>query len=545
MKKLDSKIVKIQKMMGVRNLVMEASKKDVLVNKLGLREEHAEFFDRTCGGLSVIIFKKYLRFIFHVMKNSPGEEFTTLSEKEVIEALNRNSSIPGNHKQWVQSIMDWVRVGLNGRLNQYQDLNFTELYNESKEWHDSLNLGQGDVNYKEENTIIKDFRDADGYGFYWADLNTNTSDEECKRMGHCGRTGSNNNLYSLRENKKLPGGKFTLNKSHLTASIGNDGILYQLKGPKNSKPQEEFHQYILPLFFVLGGGGEEEDYLIQGFGSEYASNLDFKITDLPDDTIKELYTQRPELFESYSLRKKLKEMGLTEMPSFPTFTYSISLGSIDNYVDGNWVMSTRKWTDSQGFKRESKSYFFEVLLTEPWGIWQNFDNADWEGAVSYYLNDKNEKKIREYLISLSENPEEHKDDSTTSLIEEFDDNNEVKNAISSSVNDAEADDYIDTLREHLKSKLEEYGTVLKLNDEGAEIQIDLQSFVDNHVSNDEWFFELLENCGDTNYECIFEGIVDDYSFDKPRWNFDDRYIPDVNEEYFNDVLSDRLYDFIR
>ena len=259
MKKLDSKIIKIQKMMGVRNLVMEASKKDVLVNKLGLREEHAEFFDRTCGGLSVIIFKKYLRFIFHVMKNSPGEEFTTLSEKEVIEALNRNSSIPGNHKQWVQSIMDWVRVGLNGRLNQYQDLNFTELYNESKEWHDSLNLGQGDVNYKEENTIIKDFRDADGYGFYWADLNTNTSDEECKRMGHCGRTGSNNNLYSLRENKKLPGGKFTLNKSHLTASIGNDGILYQLKGPKNSKPQEEFHQYILPLFFVLGGGGEEEE----------------------------------------------------------------------------------------------------------------------------------------------------------------------------------------------------------------------------------------------------------------------------------------------
>jgi hypothetical protein len=374
MKKLDSKIAKIQKMMGVRNLVMEASKKDVLVNKLGLREEHAEFFDRTCGGLSVIIFKKYLRFIFHVMKNSPGEEFTTLSEKEVIEALNRNSSIPGNHKQWVQSIMDWVRVGLNGRLNQYQDLNFTELYNESKEWHDSLNLGQGDVNYKEENTVIKDFRDADGYGFYWADLNTNTSDEECKRMGHCGRTGSNNNLYSLRENKKLPGGKFTLNKSHLTASIGNDGILYQLKGPKNSKPQEEFHQYILPLFFVLGGGGEEEDYLIQGFGSEYASNLDFKITDLPDDTIKELYTQRPELFESYSLRKKLKEMGLIEMPGLQSFVLDIPANAIDRYVDGDWVFSKRKWTDAQGFKRESTSYFFETLLTDPWDIWERHDN---------------------------------------------------------------------------------------------------------------------------------------------------------------------------
>jgi hypothetical protein len=543
MKKLDSKIIKIQKMMGVRNLVMEASKKDVLVNKLGLREEHAEFFDRTCGGLSVIIFKKYLRFIFHVMKNSPGEEFTTLSEKEVIEALNRNSSIPGNHKQWVQSIMDWVRVGLNGRLNQYQDLNFTELYNESKEWHDSLNLGQGDVNYKEENTVIKDFRDADGYGFYWADLNTNTSDEECKRMGHCGRTGSNNNLYSLRENKKLPGGKFTLNKSHLTASIGNDGILYQLKGPKNSKPQEEFHQYILPLFFVLGGGGEEEDYLIQGFGSEYASNLDFKITDLPDDTIKELYTQRPELFESYSLRKKLKEMGLIEMPGLQSFVLDIPANAIDRYVDGDWVFSKRKWTDAQGFKRESTSYFFETLLTDPWDIWERHDNSDWKSSINYYLNKENEERIRGYLISLAENPSEYESYSTEELVEELDDDYNVRSAISSAVNDAEAEDYIDALIKHLESKLEEYGNVLKLNDEGAKIEINLQSFVDRHV-DDESLFELLEDCGETNSECIFDEIIGGWGFEKPKWNFDDRYYPDVDERYFNDVLVDRLSDFM-
>ena len=543
MKKLDSKIIKIQKMMGVRNLVMEASKKDVLVNKLGLREEHAEFFDRTCGGLSVIIFKKYLRFIFHVMKNSPGEEFTTLSEKEVIEALNRNSSIPGNHKQWVQSIMDWVRVGLNGRLNQYQDLNFTELYNESKEWHDSLNLGQGDVNYKEENTIIKDFRDADGYGFYWADLNTNTSDEECKRMGHCGRTGSNNNLYSLRENKKLPGGKFTLNKSHLTASIGNDGILYQLKGPKNSKPQAEYHQYILPLFFVLGGGGEEEDYLIQGFGSEYASNLDFKITDLPDDTIKELYTQRPELFESYSLRKKLKEMGLIEMPGLQSFVLDIPANAIDRYVDGDWVFSKRKWTDAQGFKRESTSYFFETLLTDPWDIWERHDNSDWKSSINYYLNKENEERIRGYLISLAENPSEYESYSTEELVEELDDDYNVRSAISSAVNDAEAEDYIDALIKHLESKLEEYGNVLKLNDEGAKIEINLQSFVDRHV-DDESLFELLEDCGETNSECIFDEIIGGWGFEKPKWNFDDRYYPDVDERYFNDVLVDRLSDFM-
>jgi len=540
LKKLDKNIVKIQKIMGVRNLITEASKKDVLINKIGLDPEIAEWFDRTCGGLAVIMFKKWIKRILDTI----AQYQEGVTEKDVIAERNKLKNIPLSDRQKIQSIMDWVRVGLNGRLNQYQNLEFSELYDKSREWHDSLSLGQGDINYIEENTIVKDFRDENGEGFYWVDLNTNVSDEECNRMGHCGRTGSNNDLYSLRETKKLPGGKFTLNRSHLTASIGNDGILYQLKGPKNSKPQEEFHQYILPLFFVLGGGGEQEDYLIQGFGSEYASNLDFKITDLPDETIKQLYEQRPELFESYSLRKKLKDMGLIEMPGLQSFVLSIPVERIDNYVDGNWVMGTRRWTDANGNKRVSKTYFFEVLLTDPWDIWQNYD-SDWGGAVSYYLNDDNNKKIRDYLISLSENPEEHKDDSTTSLIEEFDDNNDVKNAISSAVNDAEADDYIDTLRKHLESKLEEYGTILKLNDEGAELQIDLQSFVDNHVSNDEWFFELLENCGDTNYECIFDGIVEDYNFDKPKWNFDDRYIPDVNEEYFNDVLSDRLSDFIR
>ena len=544
MRNLDSRIVKIQKIMGVRNLITEASKKDVLVNKLGLKEEHAEFFDRTCGGLSIMIFKKYLRFIFQFMKNSPGEEFTTLSEKEVIEALNRNSSIPAAHKQRIQSIMDWVRVGLNGRLNQYQDSTFSELYDKSEEWHNSLNLGQGDINYKEENTIIKDFRDADGNGFYWVDLNTNTSDEECKRMGHCGRTGSDKNLYSLRENKKLPGGKFTLNKSHLTSSIGDNGILYQLKGPKNSKPQEEFHQYILPLFFVLGGGGEEVDFLIKGFGSEYASDLDFKITDLPDDTIKELYTQRPELFESYSLRSKLKEMGLIEMPGLQNFVLSIPAHAIDRYVDGDWLIRKRKWTDAQGNKRESKSYFFETLLIDPWDLWQNY-NSDWEGAVDYSLNKENEKKIRDYLISLAENPSEYEESSIKELIEDLDEESDVRNAISEAVNQAESDDYTDTLRKHLESKLEEYGTVLKLNDEGAEIQINLESFVDQHVDNDEWLLECLDTCGETNSECIFDEVIGAYGFEKPRWNFDDRYYPDVDSRFFNDMLSDRLSDFIR
>ena len=88
--------------------------------------------------------------------------------------------------------------------------------------------------------------DENGNGFYWADLNTKNSSEECNRMGHCGRS-SYGSLFSLRQNIPL-NNKYKLNKSVLTAAIGEDSILYQLKGVKNSKPKDEYHQYILPKY---------------------------------------------------------------------------------------------------------------------------------------------------------------------------------------------------------------------------------------------------------------------------------------------------------
>ena len=115
--------------------------------------------------------------------------------------------------------------------------------------------------------------------------------------------------------------------------------MYQLKGPKNSKPKEEYYQYILPLFYVKSDDG----YLIQGFGNEYQSDNDFKLTDLPDPLIRHLFQNRPELFETSELtdlpelvirilfqnkpelfhtfesQKKLVEMGLIDETSINFF----------------------------------------------------------------------------------------------------------------------------------------------------------------------------------------------------------------------------------
>ena len=136
-----------------------------------------------------------------------------------------------------------------------------------------------DINYNEENEVLRDYRE-DGVGFYWVNLETNNSPEECERMGHCGRTNSNNTIYSLRETKRL-NPKYTLNKSHLTAAVGNDNVLYQMKGPKNSKPQEKFYPYIIDLLL--------NDDSIQSFGSEYDSASDFNLVDLSEEQIKKIY----------------------------------------------------------------------------------------------------------------------------------------------------------------------------------------------------------------------------------------------------------------
>jgi hypothetical protein len=150
-----------------------------------------------------------------------------VNDKTAVNSLNTESTLYfQRYTPAITEIMDWVRVGLDGNLGEFKNLNLKELSLQAKKWHDSLEMGQAKINYEEKNPIIMDFRNKKGEGFYWVNLQTNNSPEECERMGHCGRTGSNNVLYSLREVKKLPNGKYTINKSHLTASIGKDGTFF-------------------------------------------------------------------------------------------------------------------------------------------------------------------------------------------------------------------------------------------------------------------------------------------------------------------------------
>lgn len=536
LKELDLESKKLSEVKKLtQKLITEASKKKILMDKVGFNEKNAELLDKLCGPLSVWMGNKLIDYY----RNYYGTLTDELTPQELkVATINKinESNLIDSRKAQITKIMDWVRVGLNGNLGDNKQLEFPVLLSKAGEWHDSLEIGQGDINYVEKNPIILDYRDEDGYGFYWVDLQTNDSSEECDRMGHCGRTGRGNTLYSLREVKPL-NKKYTLNKSHLTAAISDDGILYQLKGPKNSKPKDEFHRYILPLFYVLGGPGEEEDYLIRGFGSEYENQLDFKITDLPKESIIDLYKNRPELFDSISMRYKLYDVGIIdEDPIDWSITLELSPDELDNYVDGDWVI--RRWKDQNGHTR-SVTMFETILSGEVWELWENYD-GEWEGPLYYNVDDENKERIHNFLIKKAKEGDVDVDGmDLNEMILELDEDYEIRNAISSSNSDAEAASYENYLYGNLKSALEEWGNVKQMNDEGVVIDVDVSEFLS---LDDEYVMELIDefdgNTLDLFTEMIYRGDVE-----LPKFQIDDRWYPDVDEKYFNEILYDRLSDF--
>lgn len=175
----------------------------------------------------------------------------------------------------ITGIIDWIKTGLNGNVQNIKNVDFDELVNMQDRWHKSLTAKDYDFEYLDENIPVLDFRDNSGLGYYWVKLKTNPCTEEAERMGHCGRSGKGD-LYSLRVNElKGQTGKVN-NKSLVTASIKN-GVVYQMKGRFNKKPSEEYYDYIIKLLLKKNPDG---DYMIKSFSAEYDSKEDFKIMNL-------------------------------------------------------------------------------------------------------------------------------------------------------------------------------------------------------------------------------------------------------------------------
>ena len=516
--------------------ILTESKKEILMDKLGLKEDLAQVFDEIGKKLSVWLANKYLKYFYDNAKESaepnvPNKDILSVAKNR----LNSRLTVP-ILRSVLSEIMDYIQVGLNGNKSSLDDLSILKIASKSSQWHDSLNVGEGTINYVEKNPILIDFRNDKGEGYYWVDLQTQYSPEECERMGHCGRS-TLGNLYSLRSDKLLPGGKYKLNRSHLTASIGDDNILYQLKGPKNKKPKEEYHQYIEPLFYYEDDFG----YLIQGFGNEYNAEQDFKLSDLPDATIRKIYKDRPELFNTRGLKRKLGEMGIIKVePTQTRFVLEIKTKDIGDYLEGNKYW-TRKYKNSEGKEVTKRIGYYEQIMSD--SVWDLADGVgwgeDWESALDYYV-DRNNEKLIESMINewISKSGDEvYEDMSLKEKIEQYDDNYDIRNAMSGAENDVASGEYVKYLRDTLKSALEDYGSVFEFNDEKIKIQIDLKDYLGNF--NEDEIDEFYENCNEIP-ACVFDELLNVDFITKPKPTFNDNWIPDINKTEYNQSLKERL-----
>ena len=68
-------------------------------------------------------------------------------------------------------------------------------------------------------------------------------------MGHCAED-RGATLLSLRERRKMDDGDIYW-EPHVTASLFPDGSVGQIKGKENSKPKEEYWDFILRYFYEV------------------------------------------------------------------------------------------------------------------------------------------------------------------------------------------------------------------------------------------------------------------------------------------------------
>jgi hypothetical protein len=132
--------------------------------------------------------------------------------------------------------------------------------------------------------------------------------------------------------------------------------------------------------------------------------------------------------------------------------------------------------------------------------------------------------------------------SLVDLIKECDDTEEIRSALRTATNDAEANDYESYLYKELESAFQELGDVMSMNDEGVVIEVDLESLIASNNIDDETIDEIAERCEDnsSNAECMFEELFAEGYIDKPRFDVDNRWYPSIDNNNFNEILNDRL-----
>jgi hypothetical protein len=444
---------------NILKLAQQVGKQEKILINLGLSPEMAGIIYRDLGKLTLFLLNK-------VCEDSKEKSITDFKDRSLYEGY-RDDFI---------TIRDYLRVSniSSENFKKIKKMSFDEIVTIAEDWHESLTQGEGSINYIEKGDILIDFRDSDGTGFYWVDLNTNNSIEESERMGHCGSAGHRETIISLRSYSKIPGyPNLTINKSHLTGAIydlGNESAtLTQLKGPNNSLPKKEYEPYILKLYTATY---PNEIPLFSKYESSYKPMTDFTIADFSEESLKDILLTKgitSENINSSSLISNLnvgKKKSLSE--KIKNIAPEINLSNIFGYytevIDENTL--TRLLRIGRDMSAQS---LLEILN----GLFVSHNHE--------YISKENTLEILKRLSNEFKSLIEHK---TAIKIDDLDINktlsNEEEFLIETSyiISELEQDKQIDSIRKDIIRGLNNYGEVSAEYGADAEIKINTADYID-------------------------------------------------------------------
>jgi hypothetical protein len=218
----------------------EFTEKDVIIKKIGLSEENADFLISLSPTFAVWLADSIIQLSTN--SNLYG------TKNETIEALNKSPYLITQLRERIRGILDWLQHPSTPKQN-LRELTFAEAEKKSEEWHEELSTSGGDIDYTEpkENIILKKYAPNEfGITYYWVFIPKSKCDIEGKRMGHCGTT-SASSLISLRSVRAYTESS-TITDSHVTVAYDlQDGKFYQGKAKKNAKPSQKYFPYIFDL----------------------------------------------------------------------------------------------------------------------------------------------------------------------------------------------------------------------------------------------------------------------------------------------------------
>ena len=193
---------------------------------------------------------------------------------------------------------------------------------------------------------------------------------------------------------------------------------------------------------------------------------------------------------------------------------------------------------------ENGVFDFEINIS-PEDIGHSYD-GDWESVLDYYLSPENEETIRGYINQLIKREgkeiEDHEGESLQDLLEQYDTEDHIKNVLRDSLSNAQADDYVNYLKEQLRDCLMEYGDIKSFDHEGATLKIKFSTLLDMlglDVDDVDVIDKMDEDCG-YDPKCYFEEMFYKNTYDSPSFKPDERYSGDASNEDVNSMIVDRL-----